>query len=457
MASIHQRGPAAEHAARYLELIRKEKVRDGWEEVLEPLFEGDADVAATWWRFLRERHDALEAMRLVLGIFDGPPPERLDEWAAALAEVPPRRDELPSGLDSRTFTWPAFAAASAMLHAGREPKARIYLAKAMAQQPDASVPLRFADYLAKRKQYKEAADWYGRAAKIAPGSALIVFLQGEALRRAGDDAAGRRLIELAHRMPLGSEAERGKLAMDLHDRGFHDDARRECDLVLTFGWHRYGHLGRILNLAARYAESGRDHARAAVLMERSIAGMLKFGLSFFDRSNYLLAAQEVRKRRLAVLLREGKFDAALEEALAVIAVLPGDLETTIATVPALDAAGRKKDADAMYSTVRKRYEDLLRDYPESAFGHNSLAWLAAACRRDLDDALVHAKAAVAAEPASDAFRDTLAEVHFRRGDSGQAIAIMKKCCELRPERVYFARQLARFTKGDRSIPIPHDE
>src|SRR5262249_5206936 len=138
MARLNLRRGAAEEAARFLDLLRKEDVREGWDEVLEPLFESDADVAATWWRYLREKQSAVEAMHAVLRLMDGPAPDELDKWAAGLATVDPRRDELPSALESRSFTWPAFAAASALLRTGREAKAREYFTRAMDQRPDAS-------------------------------------------------------------------------------------------------------------------------------------------------------------------------------------------------------------------------------------------------------------------------------------------------------------------------------
>ena len=57
-----------------------------------------------------------------------------------------------------------------------------------------------------------------------------------------------------------------------------------------------------------------------------------------------------------------------------------------------------------------------KDYPDSAYAHNSAAWVMANCRRDLDAALKHAEKAVKVEPKSAGYIDTLAEVTFRRGD-----------------------------------------
>ena len=50
--------------------------------------------------------------------------------------------------------------------------------------------------------------------------------------------------------------------------------------------------------------------------------------------------------------------------------------------------------------------------------------------------------------------DTLAEVHFRRGETGQAVDRMKQCLALDPGNAYYAKQLRRFEAGDRSAPVP---
>ena len=50
--------------------------------------------------------------------------------------------------------------------------------------------------------------------------------------------------------------------------------------------------------------------------------------------------------------------------------------------------------------------------------------------------------------------DTLAEVHFQRGDRDQALQLMKKCIELDPKNRYFRDQLKRFEAGDPKAPLP---
>ena len=65
--------------------------------------------------------------------------------------------------------------------------------------------------------------------------------------------------------------------------------------------------------------------------------------------------------------------------------------------------------------------------------------------------------AVAAVPDSDAYRETLAEVHFRRGDRDKAVAVMTKLLEEFPRTRLYHRQLARYKTGSLDSPTPETE
>ncbi len=92
----------------------------------------------------------------------------------------------------------------------------------------------------------------------------------------------------------------------------------------------------------------------------------------------------------------------------------------------------------------ERHEELLRDFPRSALYHNDLAWLSANLDRDLDKALLHAQKAVELDPQSAGILDTLAEVHFRRGNRAEAARLAKRCLEMDPDGEHYKKQLARF-------------
>jgi tetratricopeptide (TPR) repeat protein len=130
------------------------------------------------------------------------------------------------------------------------------------------------------------------------------------------------------------------------------------------------------------------------------------------------------------------------------------VELAIELVPVLEKMGHKQESDQLFSANLKPYEELAASHPQSAYMHNSYAWLAANCRRELDKALEHAQEAVKLEPKADGYIDTLAEVHFRRGEKEKAIEFMKQCLALKPRNAYYRKQLERFQKGDIMSDVP---
>ena len=53
--------------------------------------------------------------------------------------------------------------------------------------------------------------------------------------------------------------------------------------------------------------------------------------------------------------------------------------------------------------------------------------------------------------------DTLAEVHFQRGEKDKAREIMQRCIALEGKTAYFRKQLARFEAGNPAADVPEAE
>ena len=75
---------------------------------------------------------------------------------------------------------------------------------------------------------------------------------------------------------------------------------------------------------------------------------------------------------------------------------------------------------------------------------NGLAWSTALASVHLDEALRAAELAAEIEPKSHEILDTLAEVHFRRGEVAAAIEAGERALALDPGSTYLKEQLARF-------------
>ena len=124
--------------------------------------------------------------------------------------------------------------------------------------------------------------------------------------------------------------------------------------------------------------------------------------------------------------------------------LPAEVDVAIELVPELERQGRKKNAQELFDRLFALHEKMCADYPKSAWAHNTLAWLAARCQRQLEKALAHAETAVKLEPKDTSYKDTLAEVHFQRGETDKAVELMKTCTEANPKNAYYRKQLERY-------------
>jgi tetratricopeptide (TPR) repeat protein len=64
------------------------------------------------------------------------------------------------------------------------------------------------------------------------------------------------------------------------------------------------------------------------------------------------------------------------------------------------------------------------------------------------------KKAVELAPTNAGYLDTLAEVHFQRGDKEKAVALQKRAIELNPKKAYYQKQLKRMEAGDPAAALP---
>ncbi|MCA9220150.1 MAG: hypothetical protein KDA71_07460, partial [Planctomycetales bacterium] len=128
----------------------------------------------------------------------------------------------------------------------------------------------------------------------------------------------------------------------------------------------------------------------------------------------------------------------------------GDAKVLEELAPLFDAAGERDRTDRILESVRRHYTAICEQHPRCAYAHNNLAWANARSHRHLDEALRHAEQAVELEPKSGSYVDTLAEVHFQRGDREQAVTHAMRAVELSPGSTELKQQLERF----QNEPLP---
>jgi tetratricopeptide (TPR) repeat protein len=346
--------------------------------------------------------------------------------------------------------------AEAALAAGQTDRALKYLERSSAKATDPAPLLRLADLLARQKSWTDAADRYRQAWEKDRKQPLPLFLRGQALVQAGQEAEGKKLMEAAHILPLGNEYVRYQFAKALAERGFGADAQRERELLLKVGALDGWAINESYRLLAYAAQARKDYLGAADWLEKFRLRCLRINVNFVEYSAHVQVPAMVHQNRARGLAAAGKFDEAKKEWQLCLKLTPGNLNVPIHLVPVLEKAGRQNEADELFNEVFTLHEKLCKDYPQSATNHNTLAWLAAVCRRRLDLAEQHAARAVELDSANAGYLDTLAEANFQRGNMARAVELMKRSLELDPKNEYFRKQLKRFEAGDPKAELPDD-
>ncbi len=420
--------------------------------LLQKLFPDESDKAEVWWDYLRKRDPKAAGpavLREVGDILSGKlDPARLQQLIAGAPEVLKSQDPRPEVSEQWTL---ALAAAAAV--AGQRGLARATLEKSSTE----GAQLRLGDLLAEDKLWEAAAEAYRRAWEDDRQKPLPLFLWGRALAAAGHEAEGRRRMEQAHWLPLGNESRRYDFATALAQRGLTDAARKENELLLRVSQPASYHAGEAIRRAALAARAKGDYLLSADGQERAMLRCLRAYVSFVQPAAYVGVPALIHRQRARGHLAAGQFGDALREAALSLEAMPGDVDVAVLLVPGLEKAGRQRDADDLYGRVAAVLRAVCKDYPNSAWAHNSAAWLSACCRRELDEGLAHARRATELVPDVAGYQDTLAEVWFQLGRKDKAVLAQKRAVELDPKKPYYRKQLQRIEAGDPAATRPAEE
>ena len=455
--SVGLRDLAIAHAAKELAPFDRLQMAVDGPKLLKPIFGDDAATAQIWLSVFKYE-DSDDVAERVSAIFAGTiDRKKLAEWIDKMLKEFAAADRIPhfDNVD---------AVAAAYKAIGDEVKANEFLKFAAEKMPTSKRFIAYGDFLMEGKKYKDAAQAYANAAKSPPPApprmppgvrrfyfgadefhpALATYLSGNALLLAGDSKEGGRLIELAHWLPLGDNALRSKLIELLHKRDWPELAEKEAEMLLKTGRQINARSGNLFFTSGKRAVRRKNYFGAADYYEKGMVELMRTNATLVDPAHHLLLPAIIRDCRTLGRLAKGEIDEAIKEANPTLDTAPGNLELAISLVPDLQKIGKKNEADAIYQRVCRVQQKFCKDYPNSGYAHNIVASFMAICRRDLDLALKHAKRATELEPANTDYLDTLAEVHFRKGDRDAAIGSMKKCVELQPQRAYFRKQVDRF-------------
>jgi tetratricopeptide (TPR) repeat protein len=441
---------AFDHCARLLGRDKDGRGNFGRANLFDKVFTKKGVTAELWWTFLRTKSPDEEPAATLKRLRDVMGGKMAAKDLRALldqAEQASRGQERP-----QRERW-LQALSEAARAAGDDALAQSYLEKAGDDATDAAL-WQQGDFLAERKRWKEAAKRYRQGWEKDRLSASLLYLHGWALQQSGSAAEGEKIMERAHWLPLAREEVRSGLIQTLADRGLTEAAQRERQFLVRTGSFRSVYISNVLDDLSDDAVARKDYFQAADNYQRIGLIVQQVGAAYLENEAYLLVPARAHLYRACGLAQAGRVEEARKEAAVGLDALPGDADAVIALVAAFEKGGHKDEADRLFARVQALAAGWCKEYPQSAWCHNSLAWLSARCRRELDQGLEHASKAVELAPKNAGYWDTLAEVHFQRGDQAKAVELAKKCLELEPKSAQYRKRFQRFEAGDRDAPVP---
>ncbi len=436
---------------------------------LAQLFPQQSPIVEVWWTVLRRQFKD-ESLAAVLKRLRNLMERKVDArevkaWIDA-DQGPPAGGPSNNLPLEQLQAWQQALAEGALL-AGLDDLARFLLKQADSHDS----LLRLGDLLAAKKEWEKAADCYRKAwtkpyrrntdqedfqasSSEQSRDPLPLYLAGDALVHTGRETEGKKLIEQAHWLPLANAEARYDFLRALVQRGHKEAARRETELLLRVSEPNSYYSGAAMRRLAIAALLRKDYLKAAEGFEQSMLRCFNPYTNFVENAAFVNVPAQIHQLRALGLLAIGKVGEALNHVELALTHSPGNVELPIALVPELERRGHKKEATDLFNRCNETYEKVCGKYPGCAWAHNSAAWLSACCRRNLEAGLQHAEKAVELAPNHAGYLDTLAEVHFQRGDKDKAIALQKRVIELEPKRVYYRKQLKRLEAGNPSAERP---
>ena len=281
------------------------------------------------------------------------------------------------------------------------------------QEPQPYIHACLAACLRKAGRTEDAAAQDALVEKLALGNDAIQIANGYAY---GDDykRASEWWARAVRQSDPGSDSFAA--ALQLH-----------CDMQLDQGnWKVAASLSEVIAQIAASADSSGDSPLVALRLRLQS-----------DLGRALRNLKDDRARSIAILENCHR-------------MFPSDGSLADYFFPAIRKMGLIKEHDEWFKISWDRMSAVIAQYPNSDNTCNTAGWLASRAQRNLDEAEALQKKALAINPDQPAYLDTMAEVHFAKGQREKALEWSNRAVNFKPDDPQIRRQLLRF----RTAPLP---
>lgn len=301
-------------------------------------------------------------------------------------------------------------------------------------------------------RWAEAAEEWMREAKEAPGYPTYRAYAASCYRRAGDEAAAAEQERLAELLAMGETATQVEcggafaLAGDFEraDRWWRRAAVECTGNSLSFFKAIYS-----LNQQAFFSGDWKTAAALAeaLALHEAMSGGNDYGVPVaYEASATLRMRIEADMARAFSRLGEDRAGSVAE--IERFASMPyADISLADYFFAPMRETGLVKQHDAAFNRLWQNLVKRIERFPESDNTRNSAAWLASRANRHLDEAEDYLEKAIENNPRQAAYLDTMAEIHFARGDRDKAVEFSSRGMKEEPDDFQLVRQHERFKNG----------
>ncbi len=325
--------------------------------------------------------------------------------------------------------------------------------EALAKVDPDSAAEHFAGYhFAGVSRWSEAAAEWMRLTKRSPGYPSFRAYAASCYRRAGDEAAAAEQERIAELMSMGQVDSQVECGAAYALAGDFERAHRWWRrAAIECTGNSLAFLKAIYYLNQQAFAAG-DWDTAAVLAEALALQEAMSGNDDYGVPVVFGASASLRIRIDADMARA--FSSLDEDRAAATADIRRSASMPFADLSLADyffvpmrTEGLVKEHDEVFAPLWQNLIKRIARFPDSDNTRNSAAWLASRANRHLDEAEKYLEKAIENNPRQAAYLDTMAEVHFARGNRERAVEFSARGLKEEPEDLQLVRQHERFKGG----------
>jgi hypothetical protein len=307
-------------------------------------------------------------------------------------------------------------------------------------------------YAAVGRWADSAAEWM-KLVKSVPGDPAYRAYAAAALRRAGNESAAAEQERMAELLALGETIAQFQCAEAFGVAGDFERAARWWKRAAIECTNQSSAFSATLIRLGEQAHAEEDWATVAACAEAQALQQAMSGAESYRSLPIAFSVSTALRLRIDAdfarsFSRLAKSRAAAIEGIERAAAMPyADLALADHYFAPMRVAGLVKIHDQAFERLWRNLDARIARYPQSDNTRNSAAWLASRANRRLDEAEAHLAKALETYPRQAAYLDTMAEVHFARGDRAKALEFSHRSLEEEGKDLQLVRQHERFKSG----------